>query len=173
MDDVLSQPTRRRLYELVGSHPGSSAREIQRLSGLAWGETAYHLDQLIQAGLLRRERGGRRDYYFQLDMTWEDRRVLLTLRSPMERKILVELVQSPGLTLTELRDRTQTSVSTVSSHLRRLLALGLVESDKSTNYRQYRPAHPLRVALLLQKYQGSFRDRLVDRFIETWRELIG
>lgn len=173
MDDVLSQPTRRRIYELVGGHPGSSAREIQRLSGLAWGETAYHLDQLIRAGVLRRERGGRRDYYFQLEMTWEDRRVLLTLRSPMERTILVELVQTPGLTLVELKERIQTSLSTVSSHLRRLLALGLVESDKSAGSRQYRPARPLQVALLLQKYQESFRDRLVDRFVETWEELFG
>jgi DNA-binding transcriptional ArsR family regulator len=106
-------------------------------------------------------------------MTWEDRRVLLTLRNPVERQILVELVQAPGLTLAEMRERTQTSLSTVSSHLRRLIALGMVESDKSSNYRQYRPVRPLRVALLLQRYQASFRDRLVDRFIETWEELFG
>lgn len=172
-DDVLAQPTRRRIYDVVGAHPGASAREVQRLAGLAWGETAYHLDQLIRAGILRRERGGRRDYYFRLDMTWEDRRVLLSLRSRTERMILVALVESPGLSLAELKDRTQTSLSTASSHLRRLIAQGVVESERTESTRQYRTVQPQRVTVLLRQYKESFRDRLVDRFVETWSDLLG
>ncbi len=173
MDDVLAQPTRQRIFEVVGAHPGASAREIQRLSGLAWGETAYHLDQMIRAGVVRRERGGRRDYYFRLDMTWEDRRVLLSLRSSTERKILLALVASPDLTLGDLKDRTQTSLSTASAHLRRLLALGVVESSRTATGRSFRPVRPERVAFLVKQYQESFRDRMVDRFVETWSDLFG
>ncbi len=172
-DDVLAQPTRKRIYEIVGGHPGASAREIQRLSGLAWGETAYHLDQMIKAGVIRRERGGRRDYYFRLDMTWEDRRALLSLRSRTERQILLALVEAPGLTLAELKDRTGTSLSTASAHLRRLVGLGLVESDRAETGRQFRTVHPERVAVLVRQYQESFRDTLVDRFVDTWSELLG
>lgn len=173
MDEILAQPTRQRIFEIVGAHPGASAREIQRLGGLAWGETAYHLDQMIRAGVVRRERGGRRDYYFRLDMTWEDRRVLLSLRSRTERQILLVLVDSPDLTLSDLRERTGTSLSTVSAHLRRLLSLGIVESHPVGLSRQYRPVRPERVALLLRQYRESFRDRLVDRFVETWSDLLG
>lgn len=172
-DPVLAQPTRQRIYDVVGAHPGASAREIQRLAGLAWGETAYHLDQMIKAGVVRRERGGRRDYYFRLDMTWEDRRVLQSLRSPTERSILLALVDSPGLSLAELQARTNTSLSTVSAHLRRLLALGIVEGERTATVRQYRAARAERVALLVRQYQESFRDRLVDRFVETWSNLLG
>lgn len=173
MDDILAQPTRRRIFEVVGAHPGASAREIQRLSGLAWGETAYHLDQMIRAGVVRRERGGRRDYYFRLDMTWEDRRVLLSLRSRTQRQILLALVDSPDLSLAELRERTGASLSTVSAHLRRLLSLGIVESRREGPARQYRSIRPERVAALLRQYRESFGDRLVDRFVETWSDLLG
>lgn len=173
MDDILAQPTRRKIFEVVGGHPGASAREIQRLSGLAWGETAYHLDQMIRAGVVRRERGGRRDYYFRLDMNWDDRRVLLSLRSRTERQILLVLVAAPGLTLSELREKTQTSLSTASAHLRRLLALGIVLGERVENQRRYRAVHPQRVAELLSTYRESFRDRLVDRFVETWSGLLG
>ncbi len=173
MDDVLAQPTRQRIFDVVGAHPGASAREIQRLSGLAWGETAYHLDQMIRAGVVRRERGGRRDYYFRLDMTWEDRRVLLSLRSSTERKLLLVLVDSPDLTLSELKERTQTSLSTTSAHLRRLLSLGIVESSRTASGRSFRAVRPERVALLVKQFQESFRDRVVDRFVETWSDLLG
>lgn len=172
-DDVLAQPTRQRIYEIVGAHPGASARDVQRLAGLAWGETAYHLDQLIRAGALRRERGGRRDYYFRLDLTWEDRRFVLSLRSRTERQIMLALLDAPGLSLADLKTRTQTSLSTVSTHLRRLVALGVVESERTPGVRVYRAVRPERVAVLLRQYRESFRDRLVDRFVETWSDLLG
>jgi predicted transcriptional regulator len=172
MDDLLGQPTRRRIYDAVGAHPGASARDIQREAGLAWGETAYHLDQLIRAGLLRRERGGRRDYYFQPEMTWDDRKLFLTLRSETARRLLLILSQSPGLTLAELRDRAELSLSTTSFHLRFLVTQGHVEAVREGNLRRYRVVRPTRVAAILEQYRASFQDRLVDRFVETWSSLL-
>jgi predicted transcriptional regulator len=171
MEEALQQPTRRRIYDAVSAHPGASAREVQRIVGLAWGETAYHLDQLTRAGALRRERGGRRDYYFRLDMNWEDRRLLQALRSETERSILVLLVDSPGLTLGNLRDRTGLSLSTASLHVRHLRALGVVEAFSAGSLRQYRAVGPERLVELLRLYQESFQDRLVDRFLATWSSL--
>ncbi len=172
MDELLAQPTRRRIHEVVSAHPGASARDVQRHAKLAWGETAYHLDQLTRAGLLRRERGGRRDYYFRPDMTWDDRKLFLTLRSATQRQILIVLAETPGLTLPELRDRMGTSLSTVSFHLRYLLSVGVVEAVRDENRRRYRPSRPRRLAELLQKYRESFQDRLVDHFVETWSSLL-
>ncbi len=172
MEEALQQPTRRRIYETVSDHPGSSARDVQRILGLAWGETAYHLDQLTRAGALRRERGGRRDFYFRPDMTWDDRRLLQALRSPTERRILLTLVEAPGLALAEIQERVGISPSTCSLHLRHLMILAVVESVREGNTRRYRPTHPLRLAELVRRYQGSFGDRLVDRFVEMWGSLM-
>jgi len=172
MEDPLGQPTRRRIYEVVSDHPGASAREVQRHARLGWGETAYHLDQLTRAGVLRRERGGRRDYYFRLEVTWDDRRLLLGLRSLTERRILLELVERPGPTLGELSDRIGVGLSTSSFHVRHLLDLGLVHSVRDGNFRRFHANHPERTAELLSKYRESFQDRLVDAFVETWSSLL-
>lgn len=173
MDDPLAQPTRRKIFDAVSKHPGASARDVQRLAGLAWGETAYHLEQLTDAGLLRRERGGRRDYYFAAAMNWEDRRLFQALRSPTQRRLLLVLSQTPGLTLAELRERLGLSLSTTSFHVRQLLAIAAIESVRNENVRHYRSVRPQRVAELVRGYQESFQDQLVDRFVETWTGLFG
>jgi len=173
MDDLLAQPTRRRIFDVVSKHPGASGRDVQRLAGLAWGETAYHLEQLTDAGLLRRERGGRRDYYFAAAMTWEDRRLFQALRSPTQRRLLLLLSESPDLTLAELRERLQLSLSTTSFHVRQLLASSAIEGNRAGNLRRYRAVRPQRVAELLRGYQESFEDRLVDRFVEAWSGMLG
>lgn len=172
MDELLGQPTRRRIYDVVGTHPGSSARDIQRLAGLAWGETAYHLDQLTRAGAVRRERGGRRDFYFRLTMDWDDRKLLRSLRSSTQRRLLLALAIQPGLTVGELSKRTGLSPSTTSFHLRELVNSGAAESFRDGNLHRYRPAHPGHLAKLLATYRESFQDRLVDRFVETWSSLL-
>ncbi|MDE1882270.1 MAG: winged helix-turn-helix transcriptional regulator, partial [Euryarchaeota archaeon] len=121
MDELLQQGTRRRIFEAVRANPGISARELQRALHLGWGQTAYHLDQLTRGGALRRERAGGRDRYFPQEMTWEDRKILLFLRSPAERVLLVEMLASPGLTFAELPSRVGLSRSTVSFHLRHMI----------------------------------------------------
>ena len=172
MDELLRQPTRRRIYEVVARHPGASARDIQRIAGLAWGETAYHLDQLTRVGALRRERGGRRDYYFRHDMTWEDRRLLRALRCVAERRVLVALKERPGRTLAQLTVDCGLSQSTTAFHLRVLVAASLVESSRDGNARRYQLARPDRFVELLRTYRESFQDRIVDRFVEAWSSLL-
>ncbi|MCI4348737.1 MAG: helix-turn-helix domain-containing protein [Thermoplasmata archaeon] len=172
MDDLLEQPTRRRIYEVVGTNPGSSARDIQRLAGLAWGETAYHLDQLTRGGAVRRERGGRRDFYFQLAIDWEDRQLLRSLRSSAQRRILLTLVTRPNLGVAELCEETGLSASTTSFHLRELLAIHAVEIARHGNLRRFRTLKPERLTQLFEAYRESFQDRLVDRFVETWSSLL-
>ncbi len=173
MDDLLAQPTRRQIFDAVSTHPGASAREVQRLAGLGWGETAYHLEQLTSAGLLRRERGARRDYYFPATMTWEDRRLFQALRSPAQRTLLLLLSGAPGLSLSELKERSGFSLSTTSFHVRQLIDRAVVEQFRDGNLRRYRAVRPMRIAELVRGYRGSFEDRLVDRFVETWSGLFG
>ena len=173
MDGLLALPTRRKIVDVVTAYPGASARDIQRRAGLGWGETAYHLDQLTRAGALRRERGGRRDYYFPSTMTWEDRRLFQVLRSGAERRLLLELGRRPGLSLNELREATGFSLSPTSFHLRHLMTQGAVEGFRDGALRRYRALRPERVAELLARYRESFEDRLVDRFVEAWSGLLG
>jgi predicted transcriptional regulator len=165
---VLDLPTRQRIFDFVRAHPGSSARTVQRGAQLGWGETAYHLEQMRRAGLLHRERGGRRDYYFPADMPPIDRQLLLAMQSAVERGLLVELARSNGLAFGELVDRLKVSKSTTAFHLKFLLALGIVEVDSAGTIRTYRVHRPDLVLRLYGSYRDSFEDLWIDRFSATW-----
>jgi len=165
---VLDLPARRRIYDYVGEHPGSSARTVQRGLALGWGETTYHLDQLLRAGLLLRERGGRRDYYFRSDLPPTDRQLLLAMQSGVERALLVELARFPGLTFSDLLERLGLGKSTTAFHLKFLVALRLVEVDATGARRRYHVPRPDAVLRLYGAFRESFEERWVDRFASTW-----
>jgi len=164
---VLDHPSRRRIFEFVGEHPGSSARTVQRGLGLGWGETIYHLEQMLEAGLLHRERGGRRDYYFHSDMLPIDRQLLPVMQSAVERGLLVELSRSPGLSFGELMARLNLGKTTTAFHLKFLVALGVVDVEVSGPRRRYYVRRPDLVLRLYVSFRDSFEDRWVDRVSST------
>ena len=171
MEELPQHPTRRRIYERVRDRPGIGARDLQRALGLGWGETAHHLRTLTDAGVLRRERGGRRDYYFLPEITWEDRKTLSLLRSTTERRILVTLAGAQSLTFPEVVERVGLSKSTVSFHMHHMIDLGVLEVVRKENVPHYQPRDPARLAELLKRYGESFEDRLVDQFVSVWSGL--
>jgi predicted transcriptional regulator len=171
-DDIRLQRTRRRILEFVAVRPGVSAREIQRSLKLGWGETAYHLDQLVRADAVHRERTGRRDAYFDPSIPWADRRILVLLRGGATRRLLLELTSVPDCSFSQLQVRLGVSKSTLSFHLSRLIAVGVVETLRTDAGRTYRVPDRERVARVVRAHGVSFQDRLIDRFIETWTSLL-
>lgn len=171
-DDLLLQRTRRRIGEIVTAHPGLSARDIQRGLGLGWGETAYHLNQLVQANAVHRERTGGRDAYFDRAVPWADRRILVVLRGEATRRLLLELASAPEIGGPELQRRLGVSRSTLSFHMTRLTAAGIVEGRRTGEGISYRVPNREHVVRLVLDHRASFQDRLIDRFIETWASLL-
>jgi predicted transcriptional regulator len=169
---MLQLGVRRRIFDFVGAHPGSSARAVQRGLGLGWGETTYHLDQMLRSGILHRERGGRRDYYFHPDTAPVDRQLLVVMQSSVERAILVELSRFPGTSFRDLKYRLKLGKTTAAFHLKFLVALGIVEVEASTPHRRYSVRRPDLVLRLYGSYRDSFEDRWVDRFSATWGGLV-
>ena len=172
MDELRDQPTRRRLLDAVKCHPGSSARDLQRELGLGWGETIYHLGRLTRGGALRRERGGRRDFYFVEEVSWNDRKLLQTLRSASERRLVVLLAHEPGLTFNDLHERSGLGKSTVSYHVGHLVARGEVDRFFFEGVHRYRLTRPERVSELLRQFHETFGDRLVDRFVASFTGIL-
>lgn len=173
MDELAEQPTRRRILEEIRRAPGSSARDLQRRLGLAWGQATYHLERLVRANLVRRERGGARDFYFPTHLLEADRRLLQALQSPTQRAILLHLAARPDRTFSQIHAAGVVGKSTVSFHLSLLVARGLVESAYREGQRRYRPTGPDRVRALVEEYRETFRDRLVDRFVDALGGMVG
>ncbi len=170
-EDPLALETRRRVYRAVRSHPGSGARELQRLSKTAWGEAVYHLDRLTEAGLIHRERGTHQDHYFAPEVPIPDRQVLGLLRSASARRVLEGLLEFPASTLPDLAGRTGLSRGRLSVHLHRLMRIDLVRSGRSGRRRSFELSDPERVMRLLVTYSDGFADEWIERILATWSEL--
>jgi predicted transcriptional regulator len=170
-DDLLALESRRRIYTVVVGSPGLGSREIQRQAGMAWGETTYHLDRLVSAGLVHREPGGHQDYYFAATVPLGDRTLLRLARSDASRRVLSALLVLSDVTVPELEERTGLSAGRLSIHLRRFLETGLVQSGRRERFRTFRIADRDRVLRILVAYRSSYADGWVDRLLETWSEV--
>ena len=168
MDDLVDQPTRRKILDCVVAHPGTSARDVQRQLGLGWGETAYHLGRLVRGGALRKESARHRDYYFPLALTLEDRTLIRALRSPTEHAILTLLLRRPALSLAELLEELRVGRSATYFHLKQLVGAGVIEDVYAGTAREYRVRRPERLRELLGVYRESWEGRLVDRFAASF-----
>lgn len=171
MDEVLQLETRQRILDVVQKNPGLSARDVQRKLSLGWGETAYHLERMADAGVLRRERAPNRDFYFASEVNWDDRKYLVFLRGENTRRILLTLLADPGLTPADLADRLGAGKSTVYFHLTRLVQGGILEGKLENVTRRYRVLRPDQAMRLLSTYRENFREELVSRFAEVWGTL--
>jgi DNA-binding transcriptional ArsR family regulator len=170
-DDLLALDTRRRIFAVVVATPGLGSREIQRRTGMAWGETTYHLDRLVTAGLVHREQGGHQDFYFAATVPLGDRTLLRLIRSEAPRRILSALLTHPGLTVPELEEQTRLSPGRLSIHLRRFLETGLVSAGRKERFRTFAIVDRERVIRLLIAYRAGLADGWVDRLLDTWSEL--
>jgi len=170
-DDLLALESRRRIYTVVVASPGLGSREIQRQAGMAWGETTYHLDRLVTAGLVHREPGGHQDYYFAASVPLGDRTLLRLARAEAARKVLGALLAAADLTVPDLQARTGLSAGRLSIHLRRFLETQLVQSGRKERFRTFSIVDRDRVIRILVAYRTSYADGWVDRLLETWSEV--
>lgn len=168
MDETSESSTRRRILEFIETHPGASAREIQRSLSLGWGDTAYQLERLVTSSSLRRDRSTRRDYYFPNHSSLGERTVLVAFQSPAERAVLVSLSLHPGQSFRELASQLKMNKSNLSLHLRFLIRLNLVTVTGQYGVRRYYSADPARVLELYRKYRQSWGETWIDRFASAF-----
>lgn len=172
MNKIIDQSTRRMILNFVVSHPGTSAREVQRSLSLGWGETTYHLEHLLNATVLERERAGRRDYFFRADVRPADRRLLIAFQSAAERAVLLLLRRRHDLSFSDLTDQLHMNKSTLSFHLKFLMASNIVGVSIVNEIRCYHAEQPARIWELYTKYRDSWGNRWIDRFTAVFGGLM-
>lgn len=170
-EDATALQTRRRLYDVVVAAPGISAREIQRAGGTAWGDTTYHLLRLEEAGHVHRERGAQQDFYFARAVPVAAGPVLRLSRSPSVRRVLIALLEEPGLDLDALAARSTLTPGRLTMLLRRMVVLGLVTEGRREAVATYAVGDRRAIGQLMVQYRHGPIDAAVERLIATWAEL--
>lgn len=165
--------TRERIATHVKERPGVHFSAIVRALDLAPGQVQYHLRRLRRAGRLTEEGlYGRTHYYPPTFDPWE-RRALALLRRETAGDIVAALVADGPSSPATVADRLGLARSTLSWHVDRLEASGLVDRVRDGRGRvTLEVADHDRTATLLAKVEPSPADRLVSRFTRLVDTLI-
>jgi len=169
--DAIELDARRRIYEHIVANPGAHLRAVKEALDMPMGQLEYHLRFLEEQGLV----GAKEDRYykrfFPSEMGATERRLLSGLRQEMPRRIVLLVLETPGMDHRTIQERTGLGASTLSFYMRDLIKKGLVERRHEGRRSLYKVLDVDRVVKVLITYRPSFLDRMVDRFLETWFEL--
>jgi len=177
-EDVLAVTTRRSLYEFVRRNPGFHLREIARALDLSITLADYHLRFLEKHDLLSATMDGEYKRYYPRSLPGDvdakpaltdvQKRLLAFLRQPVPLKILAFLMERESATHKEILTEVPVSPSTLSHHLKKMHATGVLERVEGAD-RGYKVGDPKAVARLMTTYELATADQ-VDTFIRVWGE---
>lgn len=129
-DRLLEHPARSRLVDIVEAHPGIHFQELVRQADKGRGATAHHLGALVDKGLLLRRDVGGYACYFPPTTTRTQLAAAGAVKADGARRILAAVAAQPGQPAGEVARHAGVDASTVTHHVRRLEAAGLVSSRK-------------------------------------------
>jgi predicted transcriptional regulator len=171
MDDPLELAIRRRLYATVRDYPGIHVREAARQLGTSMALVEYHLGLLREHGLVTVQKD---DGYARLYPTDApapspaEREKVGLLRQRLPLRITLTLLDDGPTKHKELAEALGLGNSTLSFHLRKLEAAGLVARDAQGRFAVREPARVLR---LLVAYPPT--EDLRQAFADLWLALYG
>ena len=171
MDDPLELAIRRRLYAVVKEYPGIHVREAARQLGTSMALVEYHLALLREHGLVSVSKV---DGYARLYPTDSpapspgEREQVGLLRQRLPLRITLTLLDDGAAKHKDLAESLDLGKSTLSFHLRKLEAAGLVGRDAEG---RFAVKDAPRVLRLLLAYPPT-RD-LRQAFADVWLSLYG
>jgi len=158
-----------RIRLLVSLLPGLHLRELQRIIGMSFNSTRYHVDKLTASGeILRIEEGGFSRLY-PVGTSDADKALFSAIRRPTDREILAAMIKTRRVSHRELSTLTGFAKSTLSEHLGRLVEIGaIVRRTSSESMAEYELADPARIEALINVQNLTLVRKATDRFIDLW-----
>jgi len=176
--EILAVKTRKDLYDFVRRNPGYHLREVSRVLGISITLADYHLRFLEKHELITSSMDGEYKRFYprstpgQADdrpaLTDRERQVLAFLRQPVPLRVINFLMERDAATHKQILEQVSVSPSTLSHHLRKMQAAGIVD-DAEVKERGYRVLQPKSVARLMTVYELATQDQ-IDTFIRVWGE---
>lgn len=146
------QESRDAITNAVSCHPGATRSQLCRLTGLAWGSVAHHVDAMKARGELVAVRRGARELHFHPLTPAAHRHILAVLCDRLALRIVEKMRQTDSLGIQRLAGSLEESRKTVRRHLSILRDAQLLE--ESDDYRPRFHLTPEAARWLDQTAQG-------------------
>ncbi len=170
--DILQLDTRRRIYELILTSPGSHFREIKRKLDLKIGVLEYQLDILEKQELIVKKKDGYYTRYFVRDeMSPREKEIISLLRLKIPRHIVLFLYFNPDSCNKDMLEEMNIPSSTLSYYLRKLVRSDILTDHVRGRNTFYSIKNRTQVMKILTAYKSSFFDEMTDRLTELWDRL--
>lgn len=167
-DGPLDHPNREAIYDLVQGSPGMNRNQLCRHLGLSLSGATYHLDRLLDAGLIIRKPGEDRREKLLFTRSnvhlWEDPQTRLLFGAEATRNIALDVLGHPSTSTEEIAERSGIQPATVRYHLNKLQDAGLVTSYRIGNNMEHHPEAAFQVWVdeVCQEYDPIWSDQLAE-----------
>lgn len=159
--------------EYVARNPGAYFSQIQRGTGLAQGELAYHLRILEEEErLVHLDDGHYKHYFVRNAFPAAHKAMLSVLALPQPREILLVICEQPGATGTDIARSLHTTPPNVAWHLKRLTSEGLVTKHRDGSVVRFNATlDTVALRSFLEHYHPTVWRTWSERFAETWGKI--
>lgn len=164
---------REAILRFIRENPGCYLRKIRGELNLGMGTVQYHLNRLEKDGRIVSERHSFRRHYFVAGTFREREKLLLeVLGNETAREILLFVLERKNPSQTDLSRHVGISSPSISWHVKRLQASGIVEESREGPFKRYRlRGDPGAVVALLRTYYPGIWDRWSNRLAEMFLAL--
>lgn len=129
---ILEHRSRRKIFDCISNNPGISFRELARYSKLSTGTLRYHLERLIQKGIISLVTCPTGIAYFPAGRSLSslEQRVMKNMRNSTRRGIIISLMEEKVCTRNEIAVWIGVSPSAISWHIVKLQKDGIVIRER-------------------------------------------
>jgi CheY-like chemotaxis protein/DNA-binding MarR family transcriptional regulator len=159
MQEDIDTDKRRAILDYISDNPGTHLRKIARDLDISLGTLRYHLDYLERKGSIACQKQKNLKVYFAHGMLKpEDKMLAPLLQNKNFREIILALVDSPGMTFSQLVEKLLNGPSTASKYLNVLEERKVIFHERSGRGKKYYINNPGSVIELLTTYKQFMAD---------------
>jgi len=164
---------KQRVYSYIKNNPGSHLRRISKELVIAIGDIQYQLKFLEGMGLIKSRRMGLYRTYYPVSILGErSENILAVLQQETLRDIMLQLIENPGATQSEIAHHKGFTAPTINWHMSRLIEMGLVYTRREGRFVKYYVEGDIDdIVCLLKSYHPSTWNTLSNRLASLFLDL--
>lgn len=165
MDEILESP-KSGILKFIIANPSSHLRKIKNNLGYSMGTVQYYLAILEKEGKIKSVKTKFYKNYYHISESDEEILSVLNLNSP--RNIVMYLIQHQPSTHQDIAKGIGLSSSTISWHMKRLLALQIIQKEYSGKFTVYSLKNKDSVLSNLGKRKSTAWNSMVNNMADVF-----
>lgn len=139
LEDLFDNQNRNDIFDFISENPGCSIADISNNLRINRGSTKYHIGKLNSSSKVTLVKSGKFIRIFENSGIFDENQKVLAphLRNETGRKILLRIMENPGITNMDLAEKHDMNKSTIHWHLKKIQKSGIIQYAAEGRYKRY------------------------------------